>query len=1338
MLLGGMQLGPAPLPPSTPSSSPGLSTAEANLVRDKLNAIALAQAPGAKQPPSSASPAPLARPNTNGILLRPPPVFSPATGTPGSGTTSRRLSPIEVPHSGRSVRRSFGHGASRPGTAGPVGGTATAAATPAAGVTPSVGVFTPSTPIIPVVSHSGTAPRFRSNKSGLELLEREVQVGRSAKDAKKVIVPRFDLTSVNAFQMATPEMRDAIASDAHLKRMCAKLKLEMPENLVWQRTMCKLLDQLPVAALLVNMKLPGLPITHATPLASELTGYAVDEMIGRNCRFLQGKHTEGSSVLTIINAVRNAQPATVRIINYKKSGEEFELMLALHPVHDSHGEYRYCIGLQCEPTKPGTDMKLFQKVLGLLPTKFDAVTQPLPFGLSLRNVDLKAQQAQWADALKQLTPMLWSVNWTQSFRTLKSSPSAMAAFSAFLQSTAPQEAKMLDLCLNIARVQPMPRDQQYAPLHQAFRDYFGQEPADPDALRVLGILEQEEKLVEPVLAYQSLPRFAADPASLPVIREITAPLAGSIKKADGYLWTDYSVPADMAGWLHAFVNVALAYPMPIVLSDMNAAGNSLCFVNDAFCRATGYDRREVTGRNCRFLQGSRTEQASVAVIQDTIRRGVDCHVKITNYRKNGEVFVNLLSLRPVHDSNSVYRYSIGVQFEIEANDKNLKENIAKIDRIMGMLPKMVSVASKPVGLEHRVEATADEAAMSTEDKLLSALAGSAQVPTGDRLHEAGYYDSNYEEHIKHCSVMSGFRVDPQLQSFAKANKLKPPKAGPWLVRFSELADQIPLPVLLVDVQVPGLPLAYVNSAACALSGYTYDEMVGRNCRFLQGSRTKGAAVRQITAAIRRATAAEVQILNVRQDGSEIELILGLHPVFDDTGAFRFMIGLQCSLTGGKTIPPTDRKLFNKIKSTLPERFESVLQVSKYSTTLTEVSDAEQLKQWGRTLEMVTRLAWSDDVYETIEAMFNTPSAITAFTEFLKKHSPEDALKLEMCAMTLQLASLPPDQQSAAAMQICAKYEGITPLNAEAAMAHLQNSVKRAAHELADGPLVDFLQAKECRPLLHELIGDSSSKIHKVDDYVWRHYTAPEDMRGFFYGFVQYANNYPFGMCLTEMTRSGNPLCYVNPAFLTMTGYDKVEVLGSNCRFLQGQATEPWSVAVMIDAIRRGVDCHVKITNYRKNGTSFPQLLTIRPVHDSNSVYRYCIGILYELESGSATSTIVDKIDRLLRILPDTVQVASAPVGPKHEVKYADEELEQTTEDKISAALEGSTKVYTKEIIEDSDYFTHNYTQHLQYINGDLSAQLNKEANEQAFFEPTPPSVAPSARSPSRRFGSFRG
>ncbi|KAJ1617065.1 hypothetical protein T492DRAFT_581004, partial [Pavlovales sp. CCMP2436] len=62
-----------------------------------------------------------------------------------------------------------------------------------------------------------------------------------------------------------------------------------------------------------------------------------------------------------------------------------------------------------------------------------------------------------------------------------------------------------------------------------------------------------------------------------------------------------------------------------------------------------------------YLQGPETEAEGVHQIVQSLQNATDLCVKLTNYRRSGETFQNLLALRPVHDTNGAYRLCIGVQ-----------------------------------------------------------------------------------------------------------------------------------------------------------------------------------------------------------------------------------------------------------------------------------------------------------------------------------------------------------------------------------------------------------------------------------------------------------------------------------------------------------------------------------------------------------------------------------------------------------------------------------------------------------------------------------------------------
>lgn len=69
------------------------------------------------------------------------------------------------------------------------------------------------------------------------------------------------------------------------------------------------------------------------------------------------------------------------------------------------------------------------------------------------------------------------------------------------------------------------------------------------------------------------------------------------------------------------------------------------------------------------------------------------------------------------------------------------------------------------------------------------------------------------------------------------------------------------------------------------------------------------------------------------------------------------------------------------------------------------------------------------------------------------------------------------------------------------------------------------------------------------------------------------------------------------------------IIGKNCRFLQSDKTESESIKSLSEALKYAKPTRVSITNVRKDGTLFRNLLAIKPVFDENGVYRYVLGIL---------------------------------------------------------------------------------------------------------------------------------
>lgn len=88
------------------------------------------------------------------------------------------------------------------------------------------------------------------------------------------------------------------------------------------------------------------------------------------------------------------------------------------------------------------------------------------------------------------------------------------------------------------------------------------------------------------------------------------------------------------------------------------------------------------------------------------------------------------------------------------------------------------------------------------------------------------------------------------------------------------------------------------------------------------------------------------------------------------------------------------------------------------------------------------------------------------------------------------------------------------------------------------------------------------------------------------------------MIVTDPRQRDNPIVFANRAFLSMSGYDTSEIVGRNCRFLQGPATDRASVAAIREAIEAEKEVQMEILNYRKDGSSFWNALFISPVYDT--------------------------------------------------------------------------------------------------------------------------------------------
>ncbi|GEK72174.1 MULTISPECIES: PAS domain-containing protein [Halomonas] len=104
----------------------------------------------------------------------------------------------------------------------------------------------------------------------------------------------------------------------------------------------------------------------------------------------------------------------------------------------------------------------------------------------------------------------------------------------------------------------------------------------------------------------------------------------------------------------------------IVVAEQEGDENILIYVNQGFERLTGYSADEILYRDCRFLQNDDRDQPGLAEIRQALAEGRPCREVLRNYKKDGTLFYNELSITPVFDEQDNLTYFIGVQKDVTA------------------------------------------------------------------------------------------------------------------------------------------------------------------------------------------------------------------------------------------------------------------------------------------------------------------------------------------------------------------------------------------------------------------------------------------------------------------------------------------------------------------------------------------------------------------------------------------------------------------------------------------------------------------------------------------------
>ena len=179
------------------------------------------------------------------------------------------------------------------------------------------------------------------------------------------------------------------------------------------------------------------------------------------------------------------------------------------------------------------------------------------------------------------------------------------------------------------------------------------------------------------------------------------------------------------------------------------------------------------------------------------------------------------------------------------------------------------------------------------------------------------------------------------------------------------------PIIITDPRQPDNPIVFANDAFEALCGYTAEEVLGRNCRFLQGVDTDPDAVQQIRDAVRACRSIEIELFNYRKDGSTFWNSLQIDPVRNAAGDVSYFLASQLNVTervaARRALNEHELLLEREVRRRTAE-FEQALERQKILTNEVDHRVKNNLMLIGSLIRLQIRNADSEELRQSLDKL----------------------------------------------------------------------------------------------------------------------------------------------------------------------------------------------------------------------------------------------------------------------------------------------------------------------------------------------------------------------------------
>ncbi|XP_044489692.1 protein TWIN LOV 1 isoform X4 [Mangifera indica] len=351
----------------------------------------------------------------------------------------------------------------------------------------------------------------------------------------------------------------------------------------------------------------------------------------------------------------------------------------------------------------------------------------------------------------------------------------------------------------------------------------------------------------------------------------------------------------------------------------------------------------------------------------------------------------------------------------------------------------------------------------------------------------------------------------------------------YTFRAREALDDLPDNFTITDPSISGHPIVFASRGFMKMSGYSREEIIGKNGRLFQGPGTNQRTVMEIREAIREERAIEVNLLNYRKDGTPFWMLFRMSPVFcKQDGRVTNFVACQVPIVSRKRGRNCGFGFSGKGNQS---EFREIV----FGSCRSEIC-SDSLLDLDRVLALQSD-SQGHAFYICLVSLAGLENEETCEASELEKQKAATAINNILSVLTYYSAST--------GKLVCEKRCGI--------------------------PGVDFINSS---------LRISLGRIKQ--------------------SFV-----------LTDPHLPDVPIVYASDAFLKLTGYDRHEVLGHNCGFLNGSDTDPATLYQIKESIRAEQACTVRILNYRKDKTSFWCLLHMSPIRNASGKVAYFASVQTE-------------------------------------------------------------------------------------------------------------------------------